>query len=348
MPVTVCDGSTGGCDDRQRSAQTRTDKGHHETIRPAPPTSKHWIDSSRGIIESSLEGARVPIWRTWAERDAEPHKPAHAGAVQSEGEHVRNKSFVGLGLAAAVASLAALGGMTQAWAASSPTLTGHTWQLTKLGPVDRKKAGITARFMSGGKISGFSGCNSYSGAYTTSGGSISFARKLAVTQKACARPVMLQERLYLAALTAAKSYSIAGEVLKLRGRSGLTLATFAVQSQSLAGTRWNVVNYNNGNQAVVSVLTGTKLTASFDTAGHVTGFAGCNNYNGPVKATARKVSIGPLASTRKFCGAPAGVMEQESAYLAALATAATYSIQGATLEFRTAGGAIAAVLARAG
>ena len=261
---------------------------------------------------------------------------------------MRITSFVVLGLAAAVASVAALDGMTQAKAASPPTLTGHTWQLTKLGPVDRKKAGITARFMADDKVSGFSGCNSYSGVYTTSAGSISVSRKLAVTQRACARPVMLQERLYLAALTAAKTYSIAGDVLKLRGGSGLTSATFTVQSQSLAGTRWNVVNYNNGKQAVVSVLTGTKLTANFDTAGHVTGFAGCNNYNGPVKATVPKVSIGPLASTRKFCGAPAGVMEQESAYLAALATAATYSIQGATLEFRTVGGAIAAVLSRAG
>ena len=42
------------------------------------------------------------------------------------------------------------------------------------------------------------------------------------------------------------------------------------------------------------------------------------------------------------------MMEQESAYSEALATAAAYSIQGATLEFRTAGGAIAAVLSRAG
>ena len=261
---------------------------------------------------------------------------------------MRINAFVVLGLAAAVTSLAALGGMTHAQPASPPTLTGHMWQLTKLGRADRKKAGITARFMADGKVSGFSGCNSYSGVYTTSGGSISVSRKLAVTRKACARAVMLQERLYLAALTAAKTYSIAGGVLRLRGRSGLTLATFAVQSQSLAGTRWNVVNYNNGKQAVVSVLTGTMLTANFDSAGHVTGFAGCNNYNGPAKATAPKVSIGPLASTRKFCGEPAGVMEQESAYLAALASAATYSIQGATLEFRTAGGAIAAVLSRAG
>ena len=260
---------------------------------------------------------------------------------------MRIKSVVVLGLAA-VASLAALGGMTHARAASHPTLTGHTWQLTKLGAVDRKKAGITAWFMADGKISGFSGCNSYSGAYTTSGGSISVSRKLAVTQKACARAVMLQERLYLGALTAAKTYSIADNMLKLRGRSGLTLATFGVQSQSLAGSRWNVVNYNNGKQAVVSVLTGTKLTASFDAGGHVTGFAGCNDYNGPVKATPPKVSIGPLATTRKFCNEPAGVMDQESAYLAALASAASFSIQGRALEFRTASGAIATSLTPAG
>jgi heat shock protein HslJ len=259
---------------------------------------------------------------------------------------VRIGSIVGLALGIVSALLAALGG-TEARAAPQPSLTGQTWQLTKLGPIDRKKAGITVRFTIDGKVSGFSGCNNYGGTYTTSGGSIAVSRKLALTQKACARPVMVQERLYLAALTATRTYSIAGNNLTLRGRSGLTLATFAVQSQSLAGTRWIVVDYNNGKQAVVSVLNGTKLTANFDTAAHLTGFAGCNNYNGPVKATPPKISIGPLASTKKFCGVPAGVMEQESAYLAALGSAATYSIQGATLEFRTTSGAIAALLTRA-
>ena len=257
------------------------------------------------------------------------------------------RPIVVLGLAAAVASPAALGGTTNARAAAQLMLTGQTWQLTKLGPVDRKKAGITARFTTDGKVSGFSGCNSYGGTYTTSGSSIVVSRKLAATQKACSRPVMLQERLYLATLTTARSYTIAGATLRLRGRSGLTLATFGVQSQSLAGTRWIVTGYNNGKQAVVSVMTGTKLTANFDAAGHVSGSAGCNDYNGPVKATPPKIAIGPLASTKKFC-APAGVMEQESAYLAALASAATFSIQGATLEFRTASGSIAATLSRAG
>jgi heat shock protein HslJ len=259
---------------------------------------------------------------------------------------VRRRSLSVLGLAATVASLTALGGMTKAQAASQPTLTGHTWQLAKLGPVDRSRAGITARFTADGKLSGFSGCNTYSGTYTTSGRSITVSQKLAVTRKACARPVMAQERLYLRALTAARTYSVAGGILKLKGRAGLLLATFGVQSKSLAMTQWIVVDYNNGAQAVVSVLAGTKLTANFDAAGHISGFAGCNDYNGPVKTTPTKISIGPLASTRKSCGSPTGVMEQENAYLAALASATTYSIQGATLELRTADGAIAASFSR--
>jgi heat shock protein HslJ len=257
---------------------------------------------------------------------------------------VRRRSLSVLGLAATVASLTALGGMTKAQAASQPTLTGHTWQLAKLGPLDRSRAGITARFTADGKLSGFSGCNTYSGTYTTSGRSITVSQKLAVTRKACARPVMAQERLYLRALTAARTYSVAGGILK--GRAGLLLATFGVQSKSLVMTQWIVVDYNNGAQAVVSVLAGTKLTANFDAAGHISGFAGCNDYNGPVKTTPTKISIGPLASTRKSCGSPTGVMEQENAYLAALASATTYSIQGATLELRTADGAIAASFSR--
>ena len=258
------------------------------------------------------------------------------------------RSIVGLGLVTAVASLAALGGFTGAQAARGPTLAGQTWQLAKLGRIDRQRAGITATFTAHGKVSGFSGCNSYGGSYTTSGSSITVSKKLAVTQKACPKAVMAQETAYLAALTAARTYSIAKAILTLKGKSGHTLATFGVQSQSLAGTNWTVVDYNNGKHAVVSVVAGTKLTAIFDRNDQVSGSAGCNDYNGPAKATPPKISIGPLASTRKACGSPSGVMEQESAYLAALQSAVTYSIQGSSLEFRTASGAIAVSLSRAG
>ena len=55
--------------------------------------------------------------------------------------------------------------------------------------------------------------------------------------------------------------------------------------------------YNNGKQAVVSVLADTKVTAVFGKSGSLTGFAGCNDYNASYKASAPKIYIGPVAST---------------------------------------------------
>ena len=107
-----------------------------------------------------------------------------------------------------------------------------------------------------------------------------------------------------------------------------------------------MIAYNNGKQAVVSVLAETTLTAAFGTSGSVTGFAGCNHYNASYKAAAPEISIGPVASTRKHCEQPAGVAEQETSYLAALETAATYRVEGSRLELRTTGGALAVELQR--
>jgi len=55
-----------------------------------------------------------------------------------------------------------------------------------------------------------------------------------------------------------------------------------------------------------------------------------------------QVTIGPLASTMMFCEDPAGTMDQEAQYLAALQTAATYQIENNVLELRTTDGALAA------
>jgi heat shock protein HslJ len=237
--------------------------------------------------------------------------------------------------------------VSAAGARESTTLPGPTWQLTKLTGVSKGVSSVTARFTSDGKVAGFSGCNQYSGSYTTSGSAISIPEPIAATLKACAPVPTLLERVYLKALTSARRYATSGSKLTLKSRLGLPLATFVVQSQSLASTRWTVLSFNNGKQAVVSVMAPTNLTANFDAKGNLSGFAGCNDYSADVKATPPKISIGPVASTRKSCSTPAGVMEQETAYIAALSTAATYQVQGSTLEFRTASGAIAVDLARA-
>jgi heat shock protein HslJ/uncharacterized lipoprotein YbaY len=124
--------------------------------------------------------------------------------------------------------------------------------------------------------------------------------------------------------------------------NGEPLAVFSAVSQELAGSSWEVVSYNNGREAVVSVIIGTEITANFGEDGQLTGNAGCNNYFGPYEVDGENISMGPFGTTRMACQEPEGVMEQESEYLAALETAATYKIEGLTMNMRTADGATVA------
>ena len=154
---------------------------------------------------------------------------------------------------------------------------------------------------------------------------------------------MEQETAYLTSLTTAATYTIQGDQLELRTADGALVASYvAVVPQSLTGVTWQAVSYNNGNQAVVGIIEGTTITAVFGEDGSLTGSAGCNNYTTSYTVDGDAITIGPAASTRKMCAEPEGVMEQEMAYLTALTTAATYSIQGDQLELRTADGALVA------
>jgi heat shock protein HslJ len=117
----------------------------------------------------------------------------------------------------------------------------------------------------------------------------------------------------------------------------------AGQLPSLADTSWIVVSYDGGAQGVLSALDGTTLTAAF-AGGRVSGLAGCNNDVGTFSTTQSGISIGPIAATRRFCAAPPGAMEQEADYLAALARAATYELEGDALELSAADTSVAVSL----
>jgi len=171
---------------------------------------------------------------------------------------------------------------------------------------------------------------------------ITFDPAIASTMMACEQPVMDQETAYLKMLPQAKTYAVKGDQLTLMDASNTVVATYKAQTQDLSGTNWEVIGYNNGKQAVTSVIAGTTLTASFGKDGNLSGNAGCNNYNGPYKVNGSQITIGPLASTMKACADPAGVMDQEAQYLAALGTAATYQVENNVLELRTKDGALAA------
>lgn len=250
-------------------------------------------------------------------------------------------------LVAGMAALLSLAACAPAGSQAEGGLTGKVWVLDSLnGAAPVPGATITAEFTEDGKVGGSAGCNRYSGQYTVSGSNIEFKQSMASTMMACDGPVMDQETAYFQALAAAKSFTVGGDQLTLSDADGDELATYQAQSQNLEGTSWQVISYNNGKQAVVSVVAGSELTADFGTDGRLTGSTGCNNYNGEYKVDGNKITIGPLASTMMFCNDPAGVMDQETQFLAALQSAATYKLEGNRLELRTQDDALAADLQR--
>jgi heat shock protein HslJ len=203
----------------------------------------------------------------------------------------------------------------------------------------------TLRF-EGGRASGTDGCNRYSTTYTAKGSALEFGARGASTMMACPPPQMKQAEAFNGALARTRSHRVAGGRLELLSAEGTVVATFAAQSQSLAGTSWQVTGFNNGRQAVVSPLTGTELTMAFSADGKVAGSAGCNRYTSTWSSEGAKLALTPAAATRRMCPQP-GIMEQEQQFLKALETVATARFEGDRLELRTADGALAATLKRA-
>ena len=196
-----------------------------------------------------------------------------------------------------------------------------------------------------GRVSGSDGCNRFNGPYGSRGTSLQIGPPLAATQMACAPPVMEQAARFNQALAGTRSFRLDGAQLRLLGADGTVRATLVPQSRSLEG-RWQVSAYNNGRQAVVSPLLGTTLDLSFLAGGRIGGSSGCNRYSATVQVDGSKVTIAAPLGTRRMCLTPAGVMEQEQQFLAALTSVASLRQEGQRLELRRADGALALILKR--
>jgi heat shock protein HslJ len=88
---------------------------------------------------------------------------------------------------------------------------------------------MTANFGKDGFLTGSSGCNTYSAAYTSENGKITIEPP-AATLKFCTEPegVMEQEGKYLAALETAATYEIKGDSMGIQAADGSTVANFGI------------------------------------------------------------------------------------------------------------------------
>ena len=223
-------------------------------------------------------------------------------------------------------------------AVAPAALEGTAWKLNEItGPKPASAAGLTRpatlRFESG-RMSGYAGCNNFSGSYSVEGGGLRVG-PVASTQMACQEPGASVERAFHQALTGTLQYSIDGDALTLTSSSGATLRFDRQPPPRLAGVKWKVTSFNNGRQAVVGVIGDARLEISFDD-GKVSGNAGCNTFHGNYTNGDGTVAIGPLATTRRACEEP--LMTQEREFLAALASTVKWSIDGNVLDMHRADG----------
>jgi heat shock protein HslJ len=236
-----------------------------------------------------------------------------------------------------------------AGAAAQP-LTGTVWKWTTSLFNDGKRwtpddsNTYLLEFTPQGTVSIRADCNRVAGTYTLDGKRLTIALGPS-TMAACPPGSLGNEYVRQLGTVTSHLFHSGNLVLEFKFDSGSM--TFAPSAPTgLAGTTWKVVNYNNGNQAVVSLITGIDITVSFDARARVSGHAGCNSYTGSFESGEGTLKVGALASTRMMCAGPPGVMEQETKYLGALQSSATYKIEGNMLWIRDAGGATQVIATR--
>jgi len=242
---------------------------------------------------------------------------------------------IGLGLLGAIGLAGCASTKT---ATESALIDGSAWVLASLpGRSLVPDATPTARFEDG-RVTGTDGCNRYSMPFTVQGTLIEIGPVGPSTRMACPENTMAQAEAFTKALISARSFRRGDGTLELLDANGTITATLVSQAESLAGTSWDVININNGRQAVVGMLTGSTVTMAFDTEGRVSGSA-------EYRAEGDALSFSSVAATRLAC-ADEALMEQEEAFLRALELVATLHFEGARLDLRDADGALAIILIR--
>jgi heat shock protein HslJ len=217
-------------------------------------------------------------------------------------------------------------------------IEGAAWRLTHIpgaqsAALAQLNRPVTMRLESG-RLSGFAGCNNFTGSYSLDGNQLKIG-PVASTQMACPEPGSSIESTFHKALSGTLSIAVDGDHLNATTASGDTLRFQKEPTPQLAGVKWKVTSFNNGRHAVVGVLGEPDITMSFKD-GQIAGSAGCNNFHGTYAAEGSKLQVGPLATTRRACDE--SLMTQEREFLAALASAVTWSIDGNVLDMHRADG----------
>lgn len=131
----------------------------------------------------------------------------------------------------------------------------------------------------------------------------------------------------------------------------LSASAASAAMEGISNIEWRVIAIRNEEGGFREVLKDTEITAFFSENGEIYGSAGCNRYMTNYSVFGDRIEIKPAASTRMFCFSPAGIMEQEAAFLRELAEGRFRTLRIMScghLEILDEDGKVALVLAEAG
>jgi len=118
-------------------------------------------------------------------------------------------------------------------------------------------------------------------------------------------------------------------------------AAEAAPVNPLAGTRWQVTAYGApGLPGTNPVLAGTTLTMDFSPEGSLNGSSGCNTYSSTYLVNGSQLNMTLPVGTGMICGEPAGIMEQEAAFLGLIPVVDGFSIEGTKLLLQSSSGQV--------
>jgi heat shock protein HslJ len=235
-------------------------------------------------------------------------------------------------------------------------LAGALWKLVSLGDVKNPQppvqgSNFSAQFSRipgapSGVLTGTTGCNEYAAAFAASTDEIKVNPPVSTKNTSCVPGLSDQEQLYFLALNNATTYRISGNTLTIPydgDKQALvyegTQLEHAVRPpmDTLNGTTWFLWYMNN-----TPVIPGTSIYTEFainpdGASGTMHGSAGCNTY---VATFGDDLGVQTTLNAHQICNQPAGIMDQEGAYMNMLSRAYGYWVTGDQLILNTGQGVL--------
>ncbi|TCC20532.1 META domain-containing protein [Kribbella speibonae] len=223
------------------------------------------------------------------------------------------------------------------------SLTGRTFlstEVTENGkPRPPAKSQVRLEFTTNGRMSWNAGCNTSETTVSTSDGRLSLGKEITSTAMGCMGDRQEQDTWIAKVLSAKPVWKLDGDKLVLTTES-TTISLLDKESAepdlALDGTKWQLTTVVTGQAA--SHQAGFEKVWMTLNGERVTGSTGCNSFQGTVARDTGKLTFGELATTRRACAGDAATVE--SVLLKGLKGELTYTIDGSTLQLRSADGGL--------